>query len=92
MKKNMEKNNIVDRARRLQHRIDHKVRLFFWDATLPGFLFFVGMVFVIVGLGLFMYCILGDINLWKCQALSSPLLYLGVGLVCFCFFLFEKYT
>ena len=56
------------------------------------YLQFVGLVFFMVGFGLFFYCILYNINIGLVETFSNPLFYLvnGFSLILFSFFV-RKY-
>lgn len=79
--------SLMDRIWKYQHRIDS------WRSSLPvlsqrGYFQFLSIIFFIMGVLLFLYCFVKGINPLLQQDLSSPLLYLGLGLLCsLCFLL-----
>ena len=52
------------------------------------YLQFVGLVFFMMGFGLFFYCIIYNINIGLVETFSNPLFYLvnGLGIILFSFF------
>ena len=56
------------------------------------YLQFVGLVFFMIGFGLFFYCIIYNINIGLVETFSNPLFYLvnGLGIILFSFFV-RKY-
>jgi len=81
---------LTDRAWALQHRIENRI------ATLPSlsittYLQFIAMVCFITGMGMFVYCILCDVNILVVSVYTNPLFYLALGFTTFMFFLLEKF-
>jgi len=81
---------IINRAWALQHRIEKRI------ATLPSlsiatYFQFVAMVCFIMGIGMFVYCFLFDVNILIVVIYHNPLFYLCLGFTAFMFFLLEKF-
>ncbi len=49
------------------------------ELSLKSYLFFVTMVFLLTGVGLFIYSLLFGVDPWLCQPTSSCVFYLGMG-------------
>jgi len=75
---------IIDRAQALQDKIDKKISDL-PELSASTYLQFIGVVFIVTGIGLFMYCRLKNINPFETQILSSPIFYLIQGFVLLCF-------
>ena len=78
--------NIIEKARSRQYQLDECFKK--WNKKVSGIVFFqfLFFIFTIMGLGLFLFCIICDINFLLVDILSNPLLFLGLGMICFCFF------
>lgn len=62
-----------------------------YDISLLTYLQFVSIVFLLTGLGLFMYCQLERIHPMELQVISSPVHWLVMGIVLFVVFFVKKY-
>ena len=81
---------IINRAWTLQHRIEKRI-VRFHSPSLATYCQFVAMVCFIMGMGMFVYCILCNVNILTVVILNNPLFYLALGFASFMFFLLEKF-
>jgi len=72
--------SIIDSAWELQYRIEDRISKL-PELSLSTYLQFISIVFIICGLGMFMYCMLSNVNPFELQVLSSPIFYLVEGFV-----------
>jgi hypothetical protein len=75
---------LVDRAWDLQHRVEGKLDVL-PVLSCEKYLYIVGNVFVLTGLGLFVVCLLYGFNSALLNPLWNPVFYLVLGLVVFFF-------
>ena len=76
-----EKKNIIKKGEILQKKIEKRISKLPKINASNWFLFF-SIVFILMGIILFFYMALYDINIWKVGYLECPLLYLILGFVC----------
>lgn len=74
--------NIINKARVLQDRIESKLCVF-PVLSLRFYLFFVGSVFLLTGIGLFFYGFVMGVDPWRCQPLSCCFFYFIIGFLTF---------
>ena len=79
----------MDHAWNLQHRIDKKIASL-PELTLESYLFYVVLVLFLLGFGLFIFCLLFNINIWATNIVSCPLHYLVLGMGFFVLYLYIK--
>ena len=79
----------MDRAWGLQHRIDKRIADL-PELTLESYLFYVVMIFFVLGFGLFIFCLLFNINPLATNIVSCPLHYLVLGMGFFVLYLYIK--
>lgn len=91
--------NLVDSARVLQHRIEHRLHLL-PVMRMSTFFQFLFLVFFIVGILLFLYLLLVPVSydgvvrvnvFATLKWYDDPLFYFGLGLVCFVMFLYARF-
>ena len=82
--------NIIERARKLDQKINKKIQSL-PVMSLETYLFFIYLVFFLAGFGFMMYFVLYGLNPLNVSTLSSPLFYLVMGLVMFCAYLCKKH-
>ena len=85
----MKEGSWLEKASFIQKKIDRRI------SNIPTlsfvtYLFFMSMVFILMGVMLWLYCIFSYIDPWMCDMVSSPVTYLVLGVVLFCFFMLEK--
>ena len=85
------KKNIIEKATILQRKIDERIKKI-PELSLQTYLFFMSIVFFITGFTLVFYCFLYNINPNDTSFLSSPIQYLGLGIICLIGFIFKKLT
>jgi len=81
---------MIERARILQERIDKKKAAIYNRVTIKHYFFFLAFVFFITGMMLMVYCLMKKIHPLALQDLSSPILYLGIGMECFIGYIFTR--
>ncbi len=79
----------IDRAWNLQYRIENKFK------KIPSLSFvtycqFLGLSLVFVGIGIFLYCLICNINFFILYDLYNPLLYFTLGFMFSVFFIVKK--
>jgi len=80
--------SFIEKAHNLEERIDKKIASY--HPRDQDFFQFLAVIFFIVGFMLFVYCFLHGYHPMKLEQMSSPVLYLGLGLICSIFFIFAK--
>lgn len=80
---------MIDRAWDLQFRIEDRINGF-PVLTFEGYLFYVVFVLFVLGFGLFIYCLLFNINIMSTNVVSCPLHYLILGMGFFVLYLYVK--
>jgi hypothetical protein len=84
------KKSIINRAQVFQDKIESRIRGL-PVLSLGTYLFFLGMVFLFSGMGLFFYSVFFGVNPWLCQPTSSCFFYLVMGFLCFFVWIGNKY-
>ncbi len=74
------KSSMFERAWESQHHFDALLHSFMKTVTLCGYLFFLSLLFITVGIGLFLFVLLCHIPFIVLGLFSNPLFYLGVGI------------
>ena len=82
---------IIKRAWALQHCIEKRIALL-PSLSLTTHLQFISLVLFLTGIGMFLYCIIANKNIFFVILLNNPLFYLCLGFTVFCFYLWEKFN
>lgn len=75
-----------DKAWDLQYRIENRVKRI-KPLSFEDYMGFLGMIFLLTGIMLFLFCFLNGVNPLYLDTMSSPLQYIGLGLICFSIFI-----
>jgi len=82
---------VMDKAWLLQHHLDKIFDGFMRSVSLSGYLFCLGMLFMLVGLMLFIFVLVVGVSFALLCLFSNPLFYLGLGVTCVFVFLFIRF-